>query len=827
MTENSEKEPVENAEASAANADETVQYKFTINLNPVKYAKRFGVEIPDDSADTGLTGDAESNEAPSDERESGSEREDGKTADGASEGEERAKDGADGLMEQDAEDANINLGKRMSGTMAGQCAATLAQCKAKNPLTCRFHGAKAIAQDIEGLLRQQGVQGQVEVTLQNVSKSGQKELLSCEVVVTGTKKEEKLVTAAMKAFANMPGVDSVEAGDYGGGKKIYTGFDIDILDPNAQAKWAAGQQPPQQPTQQQAPAPKPQPKPAPAPAPKPAPQPKPAPAPATAPKPTPAPQPSAPATPAPAPVATTANGPKLHPPVRPEEPPPFNGITDDEGEFLEGVGLDLAFLAQRVNHNLSKNPPTPGAGTIAAQKFAAIDGKKLDELAKKDSSGQAAVIKSVFDAAKSSEKNGWGDKIEAPGYAYDESQYDSGDPSKSTGYEKWKFDMSKCPQDPHAKARKAWKEWEEPSKKRANDVSVAGTVLNSTDADAPKNEAQQLIDADKDMKDIEDTIGVIDKALKKEKDPTASQAIRESLDEIEVVYAAKSKEFEDAKRVVSDYIKNQVNMAPGASCADIAKKLAAQGLYVPPLLLTADAALKSHSADAQKRRAADIKAAGGLAKAEQNFANNIRAMWDSDDVEVLINTDISTVIGMLKNPKKGTRNGRYESAGLDGDYVNLGKYNFGTTYKNPQEQHKYGAFFQKGSSGQTAYGHCCVVLNKKKVVGFIGGPHSCTRGTGSSGRTAVMPNKPSLTGYWGGSLVTQDMSKGKNAGSKILQAFGSSPEFWIAGDVTRETIGTLRVHPGDVAAIKRDAEAVAFIKRVGLEVVAGGKKVQF
>lgn len=478
--------------------------------------------------------------------------------------------------EQTAEDATVNYGKRMAGSMAGQCAATLAQCKAKNPMTCRFHGAKVIATDIENFLRQQGVQGQVDVNLQNVSKQGQKQILSAEVTVTGTKKDEKLVTAAMKAFAALPGVEEVEDGDYDSStKKIYSGFDIDMLDPNAKARWGAGQQPPQ---------PQPQPKPAPA---KPQPRPTPQPAPAPSPKPAPQPQPVATPQPAPQPAPTPAPAPaappplpanRLRPPVAPEDPGKWSGMPEDDMQFLEETGTNLAYLAQRVNHNINKG--SPGAGSMALQNFQAIDDKRLKALAATDA--QAAVIAKMYDDAKASESAGWANEILGGGVAYDESKYNTSDPLPSTGYDKWGFDRDKINgYGTWKKAKNAFDKWDDPSKKRGSELKGLASILTSTDPKAPKASVAAMQQANDAMTDIEKTIGLLEDAISRETDAGARSALNDALADVEGAYYSANKAWEDAKKVIDDWQKTQRTMTESFGYKEAENYYKSRGLQVP------------------------------------------------------------------------------------------------------------------------------------------------------------------------------------------------------------------------------------------------------
>lgn len=742
MSENAENQAVENAESAANGSDEQVVYKFTVRLNPVKYAKRFGVEIPDDSVDMGLTGDAESDETPSGEREGGSGREDGKTADGASEGEERAQDGAEGLFEQDAEDATVNYGKRMAGTMAGQCQATLAQCKAQNPMTCRFHGAKVIAADIENFLRQQGVQGQVDVNLLNVSKSGKKQLLSAEVVITGTKKDEKLVTAAMKQFANLPGVDSVEDGDYEN-KKIYTGFDIDILDPKAQARWGAGQQPPAQP-QPQPPA---QPKPSPKPQPKmqsaasrtatPAPQ-------------QPQPAPSSAQTP-PSPPPSPAN--RLRPPTSPEDPGKWKGMDEKDMDFLEEVGMNMAFLAQRVNHNIKKG--SPGPGSMALQNFQAIDDKRLKALAATDA--QAAVIAKMYDDAKASEAAGWTNEILGAGIAYDDSQYNSSDPTISTSHNKWGFDRTKIV------GYKAWKsakdvfdKWEDPSKHRQGEINGLSSILSSSDPKAPKAAVSALQKANDEMTDIENQIGIIDKAIASEKDPAAKTELQNALADVESAYFQADKNWKDAKKKISDWELTQRTMTEAFGYKEAADYYKSRGLPVPVGVQNWEAWVQQNesAADAVVARMFSGRKGWKTPQERQARVAQLRKNWQLLWPHIHIYHRASSFINSSLQSNGGVRANRGSSSYRDAMHNAFGVPNTSRLKNTDMQLYTVVSVEDTPMKSSWAQGSSYVVeLDPKHTIGGILYENGCGYWGHSSGSAMNLISRCGLTdiAYGGGS----------------------------------------------------------------------------
>ena len=243
-----------------------MQLIFRFSIDPAKYGRRFGLDIPDDSMDDIAIG--------------GGSLPDGETG----EDEPTAND------EAIAEDTEYS-----SNAPSRQCQTTIENCRAQNPLTCPYHGLKVLKQDIEGFLRQQGVQGQVEVVNDNQSQSGRKRndfaaIINCEA------SQEGAVKAAMRQFFALPGIrgDARDVG-YDDDDSQATGtFEIDLLDPIA-TRYTSGRNP----TDSPAPAAEPddeevaeevEEEEAPAPSSSPSPEP-PAPAPDTEPTPTPATEP--------------------------------------------------------------------------------------------------------------------------------------------------------------------------------------------------------------------------------------------------------------------------------------------------------------------------------------------------------------------------------------------------------------------------------------------------------------------------------------------------------------------------------------------------------
>ena len=194
----------------------SMQLIFRFSIDPAKYGKRFGLDIPDDSMDDIAIG--------------GGSLPEGETGD--DEDEPTATD------EAIAEDAEYS-----SNAPSRQCQTTIENCRAQNPLTCPYHGLKVLKQDIEGFLRQQGVRGQVEVVNDNQSQSGRKRndfaaIINCEA------SQEGAVKAAMRQFFALPGIrgDARDVG-YDDEDAQATGtFEIDLLDPNA-TRYTSGRNP--------------------------------------------------------------------------------------------------------------------------------------------------------------------------------------------------------------------------------------------------------------------------------------------------------------------------------------------------------------------------------------------------------------------------------------------------------------------------------------------------------------------------------------------------------------------------------------------------------
>ena len=527
---------IRNAEDEATKSGQvTLKYKFTIDMP--EYAKRFGIEVPDDSSDT-------------------------------------LNDNEDSACREeltDAQDASI--------TVVGT---PLSKCKANNPLTCRFHGTQAIANDIEAMMRAAGVQGNVNVDINGVSGN----LLTVTAQITASAKDQPKIEAAMKQFFALPGVagDTVDLIFDKSKNQHENLFQVDMLDPNASAKWGFGQNANQPQTKAKPKAKKPK-------------QPQ-----ATPPS-APQPQVSAP-TPAVAPVAPSPvippaqHGGRLHPPVRPADPGNWTGLDEQDMDFLSETGINIAYLAQRVNHNILKG--SPGAGTIALQNFQKIDAKRLKSLAARDD--YAKKVAEMYDLAKQSEQNNWTQKIESPNLPYDENTYNSSDPTTSTSYDKWGFDKNAVAGfATWKKAKDDFENWEDPAKDRANVLNgLSATISSSKDPNAPATAVADMDDASQAMTDIEQNILALEDAISKEPDAEAKSALEAVLADAEGSYYDADKKWNDAKQTVNKWLATQRTMTENYSYADVMDHFKSLGLPIPAGVENWESWVKKNEPDADK-----------------------------------------------------------------------------------------------------------------------------------------------------------------------------------------------------------------------------------
>ena len=527
---------IRNAEDEATKSGQvTLKYKFTIDMP--EYAKRFGIEVPDDSSDT-------------------------------------LSDNEDSACHEeltDAQDASI--------TVVGT---PLSKCKANNPLTCRFHGTQAIANDIEALMRAAGVQGNVNVDINGASGR----LLTVTAQITASAQDKPKIESAMKQFFALPGVTGdTEDLIFDKSKSQHENlFQVDMLDPNASAKWGFGQnanQPQtkakpkaQQPKQPQATPPS-------------APQPQvSAPAPAATPV-------------APAPVIQPAqHGGRLHPPARPADPGKWTGLDEKDMDFLSETGINIAYLAQRVNHNILKG--SPGAGTMALQNFQNIDAKRLKSLAAQDD--HAKKVAEMYDLAKQSEQNNWTLKIESPNLPYDDKTYNSSDPTISTSYDKWGFDKNAVSGfAAWKKAKDDFENWDDPANDRAKVLKgLSATVGSSKDPNAPVNAVSDMDDASQTMADIEQNISALEDAISKEPDAEAKSALEGVLADAEGSYYDADKKWNDAKQTINKWLATQRTMTENYSYTDVMDHFKSLGLPIPAGVENWESWVKKNEPDADR-----------------------------------------------------------------------------------------------------------------------------------------------------------------------------------------------------------------------------------
>lgn len=286
-------------------------------------------------------------------------------------------------------------------------------------------------------------------------------------------------------------------------------------------------------------------------------------------------------------------------------------------QFLEETGMNLAFLAQRVNHNIKKG--SPGAGSMALQNFQAIDDKRLKALAATDA--QAAVIAKMYDDAKASESAGWANEILGGGVAYDESKYDSTDPRNSTGYDTWGFDKTKIV------GYKQWKKDKEAFDNFKPPKDARKAFLDSVSG-APTKDVNDAIEASDIMSDIEDNIKIIDDALANESDPNAKKSLSDVLAEVEGAYFDASKAYEDASAKLKRWLGGQSVMQD--SIADTISSMQARGQKVHQLFKNWQTHIDANKAKALNALTRSL----GLTSAEKANADsmikaNYRHVYDA------------------------------------------------------------------------------------------------------------------------------------------------------------------------------------------------------
>ena len=109
-------------------------------------------------------------------------------------------------------------------------------------------------------------------------------------------------------------------------------------------------------------------------------------------------------------------------------------ITKGDIEFLCKTTMDLAFVAQRINRQLSKGGK-PKAGTEALKGFRSIDVARLKRLSAVFNLPQIGDLVDCYDEVLESEKNGWTNYVFR--WAWKPELYDIKNPTKSMSVEKW------------------------------------------------------------------------------------------------------------------------------------------------------------------------------------------------------------------------------------------------------------------------------------------------------------------------------------------------------------------------------------------------------
>lgn len=465
---------------------------------------------------------------------------------------EEEEDVTEEVEESTAEDAAPTA--QTPAAAAQTCKATFAQCQAKNPYACRFHGQKLMEADLNNLLAQNGSQT-AKVSMEELYPGSYEAKVTC----INTPAERKAAEAAIKAFLKNAGIDQSSVEDTGYDKKTKSHsafFEVDDLNAAATSNatmHVTKQKPKKKAKAQSAPT-----TPAPAPSPSPVEEPPPAPT-------------------GPAPLVS-GNG-RLAPPMAPEEPPAWDGLTNEEMDKLDKVSSDLAFVMQRVNRNLSQGKT--GAGNSAGAAYDAIDRNELVDLAKKDKTGQVQKLIDVYDEAAKSKANGWSTAFGT----YDPNLYNAHDPKGATNYSAWGFDRTKCPVDPHAAARAAFNAWKPPADGRKAELDALETAIGGASAkekpilDSALKDAK---DASEVMRDLEENVGIIKKAIDDATDPDVKDLFQKAMEDVEGAYFDADKAYKDAVGVIKDWSGKQVVMQD--SIADTIAAIKARGGTPHPLL---------------------------------------------------------------------------------------------------------------------------------------------------------------------------------------------------------------------------------------------------
>lgn len=619
---------IRNAEDEATKSGQvTLKYKFTIDMP--EYAKRFGIEVPDDSSDT-------------------------------------LNDNEDSACREeltDAQDASI--------TVVGT---PLSKCKANNPLTCRFHGTQAIANDIEAMMRAAGVQGNVNVDINGVSGN----LLTVTAQITASAKDQPKIEAAMKQFFALPGVagDTVDLIFDKSKNQHENLFQVDMLDPNASTKWGFGQNANQPQTKAKPKAKKPK-------------QPQ-----ATPPS-APQPQVSAP-TPAAAPVAPSPvippaqHGGRLHPPAPPKvTKAPVPDFTQKDLDFLTDARNRLEPLARCLNGRVGDIQRLQ-----ASSRFANLDAlpqdtafyTQLDALTKnnnKQISDAAKELLQIANNIKNSKAANW--TISA-GMIDTESDFDAKLPQ-----------VQAIPEPPKSAAEI-----------RLPDLNVIKGILSSSDPTAPKNAAADLQKLHDDLEDMENSVAELDDAISKEQDPAVLQTLNDLRDELDGSYYDTNNAYKNAKQAVMAWLGKQHMML--GSIQDTMDALKAKGQKIP-------AYMKNWQTQINKTRgiaASNASRATGLSTSEvDRIANaNCKSLYDracKEEVSIGSQGEVSYFLEML--------DGKHAFGDhLDGRYSPIARNCFGAA---PSADMSAFCRVLEGDASNFPswwYGDCVCIVNPRKAV---------------------------------------------------------------------------------------------------------------
>ena len=595
---------------------------------------------------------------------------------------EEEEDVTEEVEESTAEDAAPTA--QTPAAAAQTCKATFAQCQAKNPYACRFHGQKLMEADLNNLLAQNGSQT-AKVSMEELYPGSYEAKVTC----INTPAERKAAEAAIKAFLKNAGIDQSSVEDTGYDKKTKSHsvfFEVDDLNAAATSNATMHATKPKKrkvypkPPQPQASTSTPPPAPSPSPVEEP---------------------PPAPTGPAP---LVSGNG-RLAPPMAPEEPPAWDGLTNEEMDKLDKVSSDLAFVMQRVNRNLSQGKT--GAGNSAGAAYDAIDRNELVDLAKKDKTGQVQKLIDVYDEAAKSKANGWSTAFGT----YDPNLYNAHDPKGATNYSAWGFDRTKCPVDPHAAVRAAFNAWKPPADGRKAELDALETSIGGASAkekpvlDAALKDAK---DASEVMRDLEENVGIIKKAIDDATDPDVKDLFQKAMEDVEGAYFDADKAYKDAVGVIKDWSGKQVVMQD--SIADTIAAIKARGGTPHPLLKNWQSVIDKHEADAMDFIAKRFNLTPAeLAAAPAIYKKNMRALMEKGTIASITSTN--SVYAMLD----GTRTVGSPPTGW---YGTISKNNFDADPSTLSDSFAFCRPLPHDAKDFPNWwsGDCAVVANPKKSV---------------------------------------------------------------------------------------------------------------